>query len=216
MRDRVFVWILKALCRWDRLRLRWRMWRQPGLEIHPTASSNFAAARYELGPGARLRIGPGATTERRKGWLRFDLGPGAVVEIGARVWLRTNLGPVNVVAFEGAHLELADDAFLNGAHVSAKQSLAIGRGSWVGPGSRIFDADQHDFDDERPEQTAPVRIGAHTWIASDVTVLRGVTIGDHCIVGSRSLVTSDIPDHTLAFGAPARPRGRVGDRTHAR
>jgi len=216
MRDRVFVWFLKALCRYDRLRLRWRALRQPGLSIHPTASSNFAAAHFDLAPGARLTIGPRATTERRPGLLRFDLGPGAVVEIGERVWLRTAIEPVQVVAFEGAHLELCDHAFLNGAHVSAKQSLTIGRGSSVGPGSRIFDADQHDLDDERLERIAPVRIGEYVWISSDVTVLRGVTIGDHSVIGTRSLVTRDVPAHTIAHGVPAAPHGKVGDRTHAR
>jgi maltose O-acetyltransferase len=49
-----------------------------------------------------------------------------------------------------------------------------------------------------------------------VTILRGVTIGDHSVVGARSLVTRDIPPHTLAFGQPARPRGEVGDRSHTR
>jgi acetyltransferase-like isoleucine patch superfamily enzyme len=86
----------------------------------------------------------------------------------------------------------------------------------VGPGSRIYDADQHDLDDERPEVVAPVRIGELAWVASDVTVMRGVTIGAHAIVGARSLVTSDVPPHTLAYGSPAVPRGAVGDRSRAR
>ena len=61
-----------------------------------------------------------------------------------------------------------------------------------------------------------MEIGAFTWIASDVTVLRGVRIGEHCIIGSRSLVTRNVPDHTLAFGVPAEARGRVGDRSATR
>jgi acetyltransferase-like isoleucine patch superfamily enzyme len=47
-------------------------------------------------------------------------------------------------------------------------------------------------------------------------VLRGVSIGAHAIVGTRSLVTSDVPAHGLAFGVPARVRGVVGDRSKAR
>jgi len=35
-------------------------------------------------------------------------------------------------------------------------------------------------------------------------------------VGARSVVTRDVPDHSLAFGAPARPHGRVGDRSRCR
>jgi maltose O-acetyltransferase len=56
-------------------------------------------------------------------------------------------------------------------------------------------------------------VGDHCWISSDVTVLRGTVIGSHCVIGTRSLVTRSIPDHTLAFGNPAKPHGEVGDRS---
>ena len=54
------------------------------------------------------------------------------------------------------------------------------------------------------------------WVASDVTILRGVSIGEHSVVGARSVVTRDVPAHTLALGAPAVPRGPVGDRSSVR
>jgi acetyltransferase-like isoleucine patch superfamily enzyme len=47
-------------------------------------------------------------------------------------------------------------------------------------------------------------------------VLKGVTIGAHSVVGTRSLVNRDVPPHTLVFGVPAEPRGVVGDRSRAR
>jgi carbonic anhydrase/acetyltransferase-like protein (isoleucine patch superfamily) len=208
--------VLRAIQAWDRLRLGWLRWRHPGLAIHPGASTNFASSDYSLAPGARLVIGPGAVTERRSRGVRFVLEEGACVTIGERVWLRSELGPVRVIAFAGAELEVAPEAFLNGCHVSAKRRLRVGRRSWIGPGSRVFDADQHDFDDIHPERIAPVEIGDHVWIASDVTVLRGVRIGQHSVVGARSVVTRDVPDHTLVLGAPARPHGPVGDRSRCR
>jgi acetyltransferase-like isoleucine patch superfamily enzyme len=113
-------------------------------------------------------------------------------------------------------MTLGAEGFFNGCHLSCKCELRTGRRAWIGPGSRVFDSDQHDFDSETPEVSQPVTIGECVWIASDVTVLRGVTIGDHSVIGARSLVTHDIPPHTLAFGQPARPRGEVGDRTHTR
>ncbi len=190
--------------------------RHPGLAIDPAASTNLAGAEFELGVGARLSIGPGVVTERRRHALRFLLGPGASVEIGPGTWLRTDLGPVILACFAGARMVLGPESFLNGAHLSAKRELVLGRRAWVGPGSRVFDSDQHDFDAERPEGMAPVRIGDHVWVASDCTVLKGVTIGEHAVVGARSLVTRDVPPHTLVLGAPATPRGRVGDRSRVR
>jgi len=199
----------------DRLRLALRQARQPGLEIDASASTNLACARFRLGPGARLRIGPRVVTERRPG-LHFLLEPGARVEVGEGTWLRTEVGPIHVVAWSGARIEIGPEGLLNGCHLSAKRELRIGRRVWIGPGTRIFDADQHDLDAERPERVAPVSVGDCAWIASDVTVLRGVRIGAHSIVGTRSLVTRDVPPHTLAFGQPAVVRGRVGDRSRAR
>jgi len=207
---------MRAVHKADRLRLRALPRLHPGVEIHPSASAALALARFRVAPGARLRIGPGVVTERRAGAITFLLEPGAAVTIGEGVWLRTELGPIVLVAFAGARLEIGPDAFLNGCHLSAKRSVRLGRRAFVGPGTRVFDSDQHDFDAERPEQTEPVEIGDHAWVASDVTVLRGVRIGAHCVIGARSVVTRSIPDHTLAFGAPAEPRGPVGDRSGCR
>ena len=201
---------------WDRFRL-WRQARRyPGLELHPRASTNFATSDFALCEGSRLRIERGALTERRHGGVRFRIGAGAEVVVGEGAWLCSELGPVHLVAFPGARIELGPRCFLNGCHLSAKAEVVVGERAMVGTGSRIYDSDQHDYDAEHPECTEPVRIGAHSWIGSDVTVLRGVEVGCHSIVGARSVVTRSIPDHTLALGIPATPRGGVGDRKDAR
>lgn len=200
----------------NRLRLRFVQWLNPGIEIHPDASPNFGRARFNVAPGARLRIGPRVATEAREGGLSFVLAPGATVEIGEDAWLRSEIGQTHVVAFAGATLTIGPEAFLNGCHVSAKGRVELGRRAWLGPGTRVFDADQHDLDDARPERIGKVVIGDHVWVAGDVTILRDVTIGDHSIVGARSVVLEDVPAHTLVVGAPAKAVGTVGDRSRAR
>jgi len=214
--DAALRWRMRRAARRDRRTLRRLARRHPGLEIHPDASSALAVARFQIGEGARLKIGAGVATERTPDGVRFLLGPRANVEIGASTWLRSDLGPVVIAVFEGATLTLGPECFLNGAHLSCKERVTLGRRAWVGPGSRVFDADQHDFDADHPERSEPVSIGDHVWVASDVTVLRGVTIGDHAIVGSRSVVTKDVPPHRVAVGAPATLRGEVGDRSRTR
>jgi acetyltransferase-like isoleucine patch superfamily enzyme len=205
--------VLSAIQAYDRFRLARLAAAHPGVEIHPRASTNLASASFELAEGASLRIGPGVVTERRHHGVRFCLGPGARVSVGADTWIRSDLGTVQLYAFPGAEIEVGPDCFLNGCHLSSKSSLRLGRSAWVGPGSRVFDSDQHDLDAEHPEVTQPVVLGDYTWVAADVTVLRGVVIGSHSVIGARSLVTQSIPEHTLAFGIPARPRGEVGDRS---
>ncbi len=172
-------------------------------------------ASIELGPGARLRIGRRVTTERTPGALRIVVGAGASIEIGDDTWLRTELAPNHLVAFAGARIVLGPGSWLNGAHLSAKQGILCGRRAWIGPGCRVIDSDQHALDAEHPERTAAITLGDHIWITSDVTVLRGVSIGDHCVVGARSVVAHDLPPHTLAHGVPAHAHGKVGDRSTA-
>lgn len=214
--SRSVVLALKAIQAADRLRLRALALRHPGLEIDPGASSNFAVARFLLAPGARLRIGPGVLTDRVKGALVFLIEPGAEVELGPGTWLRTELEPVRIAAYQGARIATGAECLLNGCHLSAKREVRLGRRVWVGLGSRVFDSDQHDLDDAHPLRTQPVSIGDHVWIAADSTIFRGVSIGEHSVVGARSLVTADVPPHTLVYGQPARPRGSVGDRSRGR
>lgn len=213
MGRRLDAWTLRAIQEWDRRRLRALMRRHPGVEIHPDASTNLAVARFSLAPGAELSIGPGVVTERIPGALVFLIGQGGRVEVGEHTWLRTEIGPIHLAAFPDARLVVGPHSWLNGCHLSAKERVVLARRAWVGPGCRVFDADQHAFDAETPERRAPVHIGSCTWITSDVTILRGVTVGDHSVVGARSVVTRDVPPHTLVAGAPATVRGRVGDRS---
>jgi len=213
---RVRRWLLLAALRFDRLRLRYRCWLLPGLEVDPTATPAFAAARFVIAPGGRCVIGPGAATERIPRALTCVVHAGGELVIRRGAWLRTEVAPVVLQVFPGARLEVGEDVMLNGCSVSAKREVVLGRRSMVGPGSRIYDADQHDLDDTRREAVSPVHVGELAWVASDVTVMRGVTIGAHAVVGARSLVTRDVPPHTLAYGNPAKPRGLVGDRSGAR
>ena len=40
----------------------------------------------------------------------------------------------------------------------------------------------------------------------------GVTIGEGCVIGAGSVVTRDIPPHTVAVGNPARPIREITDK----
>lgn len=59
-----------------------------------------------------------------------------------------------------------------------------------------------------------VRRGAS--IGSNATIVCGVTIGVGALVGAGAVVTSDVPDHALVVGSPARVVGDVRDRRRSR
>jgi len=58
-----------------------------------------------------------------------------------------------------------------------------------------------------PVESAPIRVGAGSWLGERVTVLGGSAIGRRCIIGAHSVVRGQIPDESIAVGAPARVVG---------
>jgi acetyltransferase-like isoleucine patch superfamily enzyme len=52
--------------------------------------------------------------------------------------------------------------------------------------------------------TQPIHIGNHVWIGMNVTILKGVQIGDGAIIAAGAVVTRNIPARCLAGGVPAR------------
>jgi putative colanic acid biosynthesis acetyltransferase WcaF len=64
----------------------------------------------------------------------------------------------------------------------------------------------HDFEDVHfPLVPMPITIGRRCWIAADVFVAPGVTIGEGTVVAARSSVVKDLPCWVVAMGTPARP-----------
>lgn len=62
----------------------------------------------------------------------------------------------------------------------------------------------HDYNHpDMPLVTAPIIIGERAWVAADVFVAPGVSIGDGAVVTARSSVFSDIERWTVASGSPA-------------
>jgi acetyltransferase-like isoleucine patch superfamily enzyme len=50
----------------------------------------------------------------------------------------------------------------------------------------------------------PVRVCVGAWLGQNVVVCPGVTIGRGAVIGANSVVNRDIPEFTVAGGAPAR------------
>jgi maltose O-acetyltransferase len=204
--------LLRAIYAWDQMRF--AIWRQrfgERLELGDSVSPNLRLTDLRIEPGARVSVGSGYATERRRVnhvWVQS----GGSLLLGPRVWLRTECGPNYVTVAEGARVELGARCLVNGAMLHANVGIRMGDDSMIGFGSRVLDSDFHNLDVHTPERSSPVTIGERVWIASDVTVLQGVTIGDDVVVGARSVVTRDIPPGVLALGHPARPVRALGPR----
>ena len=57
---------------------------------------------------------------------------------------------------------------------------------------------------ERINKAANVILEEHVWVGAHAKILKGVTIGKNCIVGTASVVTKDVPSDSLVVGIPAK------------
>jgi acetyltransferase-like isoleucine patch superfamily enzyme len=96
-----------------------------------------------------------------------------------------------------------------GSTVIAHQSIEIGDDVWTGHHVHVTDMN-HGYEDldvtisRQSQPEAPVSIGSGSWLGHGVVVLPGSRIGRHVVVGAGSVVTGELPDHSVAVGAPAR------------
>ena len=57
-------------------------------------------------------------------------------------------------------------------------------------------------------------IGNDVWIGYEAVIMSGVTIGDGAIIGTRAVVTKDVPPYTIVGGVPAKQiRKRFPEKT---
>lgn len=171
-------WYQRNELPWNRARIHWELMRREAFARWPLHGNVLEA----------LREG------------RLEVGAGVMFEPG--VWL---------TAPEQARLRIGAGSFLNmGVMVAAMELVEIGEHCMFANGCFVTDGN-HRFDDpEKPvpwqgfTTKGPTRIGANVWCGANVVVTSGVTIGERCVIGANSVVTTDIPAFSIAAGAPAR------------
>jgi acetyltransferase-like isoleucine patch superfamily enzyme len=131
---------------------------------------------------------------------RLSIGAGVLLE--PDVW---------ITAPGAARITIGAGTFLNlGVMVAAMELVEIGEHCMFANGCFISDAD-HRYDDPESPVTwqgfttkGPTRVGDNVWCGANVIVTSGVSIGERAVIGANSVVTRDIPPHSVAVGAPAR------------
>jgi len=132
-------------------------------------------------------------------WNVFQINNKADLIVGSNVICRN---------FENFHVSsgkliLHDGVFVNNScSFNCMERIEIGVGTMMGEGVRFYDHD-HVYTAEKIEKwqwtTAPIRVGRDCWIGSNVTILKGVTIGDNTIIGAGCLIRNDIPSNSMVY-----------------
>jgi putative colanic acid biosynthesis acetyltransferase WcaF len=123
---------------------------------------------------------------------------------GAKVGRKVLLRPTARVTFPWK-VEIGDCSWI-GDHVElySLDRISIGRNAVISQRSYLCTASHDMHDLSFGYITGPVTVGDQAWIASDVFVAPGVTIGRGAVIGARSTVFDDIPTEFVAYGHPAR------------
>jgi putative colanic acid biosynthesis acetyltransferase WcaF len=83
--------------------------------------------------------------------------------------------------------------------------ITLSRGANISQNCHLC-AGTHDFLRwDMPLITRPITIGENAWLGADVFVGPGVTVGELCVVGARSVVVRDLPPRQICVGHPCRP-----------
>lgn len=147
--------------------------------------------------------------ERRKNGGIIRVGKGCVIS-GCLITER-----------ESSLIEIGNNVFVGGNTIfDCVEQIVIEDDVLISHGCLIVDSNNHSLSYEIRKNdladwrnggghdwtttiTRPVRVGKGAWIGARVIILKGVTIGECAIVGAGSVVTRDVPAHSVVAGNPA-------------
>lgn len=95
------------------------------------------------------------------------------------------------------------------SYIAGEGEIAIGNYVAIANNCTII-SESHNFADRNVPikmqglSAQPVIIGDDVWLGSKVTILGNVKIGKGAVIGAGSVVTRDIPEYAIAFGAPCK------------
>ena len=150
-------------------------------------------------------------------WKKINIAPKSEFILGEQCIIRGNLQCQK----EGAKLIIGKRVFIGSrTDIVSTCKVSIGDHVLIAHNCYIMDTDGHSMDPNIRRNDIPNRwkgykdwsvvkseeidIGRDVWISPNVTVLKGVSIGEAAVIAANSVVTKSIPAFTLAAGVPAK------------
>lgn len=170
----------------------------------------YRGAIYLEGPirfgMVRLGISDGAyhRGKDKKSYLSFAEGSRIVVQ--GRVHIANDFA-INMC--KGGQLILGDNFASNyGLIISCEKKIQFARDCLIGWSNTFIDGDGHDLFDENGKlsnEPQEISVGKHSWLAAQVTYLKGAKTAANTIVGFNSTVSKEFTEtNVLLAGTPAR------------
>lgn len=138
----------------------------------------------------------------------------------------TEMMKVGIYAYGKSHLDIGANSTItgeydlkDGAEITAQKlwctwpPLVAAKGGKITMGdcgladTVIYNTDYHpiyDYSGKRLNEDKDVVIEDNVWVGRKTTILKGVRLGNGCIVGFGSIVNKDVPPHCIVAGQPAK------------
>lgn len=185
--------------------------------LHKNISANFLRGKtfqverfcsFDIAPSAKINVGSGVfrfgTKRNRKSRLetRLLLDPNATLNIAGGGYVGSG---ADIQLFHGAELNIGKGCCFNsGLQIVCAEEITFGEDVHVGRDVHIRDNNgEHYIIQPGYTWKASVTIGAHCWLGSSVSIMKGVTIGEGTVIAANSVVTHSLPAHCIASGNPA-------------
>lgn len=126
-----------------------------------------------------------------KDLFRGNIGQGSIVT-----------SPLQGVCFE--RMTIGNNVYINSnLLVMGRGGITIEDNVQIAANVQLL-TNNHDEYERAVLLLKPIVIKNGAWIGAGATILPGVTVGKHAIVGASSVVTKDVPDYAVVVGNPAR------------
>ncbi|MBD1393312.1 LbetaH domain-containing protein [Mucilaginibacter glaciei] len=134
------------------------------------------------------------------GWRSFLLSC-----FGAKIGKDVHVYPA-VKIWAPWNLELSNECGIgNGAILYSQGKIVIGKRAVISQGVNVCTGTHNYTDKGMPLITKSITIGDYAWVAAEAFIHPGVTIAEGCVIGARSVVTTDMPAWMVCAGNPCKP-----------
>ncbi|MFH1722885.1 MAG: acyltransferase [Candidatus Altiarchaeota archaeon] len=133
---------------------------------------------------------------------KFAMGKNAEIKRNTRIWGQSMF-------------EMKDDSYIDqDVLIDLRRNVSLGVASGIGARSILYTHGVwHSVLTGAPHQFAPITIKDRVWIAANVFVMPGTTIGEDAIVAACSVVTREVNEGSVVAGNPAKEISRTSKLT---
>ncbi len=132
------------------------------------------------------------------------IGKNSKINISGKLY---SLGPLYLKAEKRGILNIGNNCFFNrNCSVTCFESISIGNNCMFANNLVIVDHDHNIECIDRGSEYVmrSINIGNNVWVGANVTILKGVTIGDNAVIAAGAVVTSDVEAGFVYGGVPAK------------